>query len=93
MFSRKTIHDEYAKVVKEIDGGARREPQHDRPATLGGKYGPTVATRSTTLPSMTWFFLGQRSTGVPRTHGASKRPATRCGVPGIWTRRIMGGVS
>ena len=39
MFSKKTIHDEYAKVIKEIDGGERREPQHDRPATLGGKYG------------------------------------------------------
>jgi hypothetical protein len=39
MFSRKTIHDEYVKVIKEIDGGERREPQHVRPATLGGKYG------------------------------------------------------
>ena len=39
MFSRKTIHDEYVKVIKEIDGGERREPQHDRPATVGGRYG------------------------------------------------------
>lgn len=37
MFGRRTIHDEYAKTIREIREGRRREPKHDWPETLLGK--------------------------------------------------------
>jgi hypothetical protein len=38
MFGRKTIHEEYAKAVKEIDEGQRREPKHNVPAVAKSKW-------------------------------------------------------
>lgn len=43
MFSRKTLHDEYAKTIAEIDEGQRREPQHDVPLVPQSSWG-TVDT-------------------------------------------------
>lgn len=40
MFGKKSLHDEYAKVIAEVRDGKRRQPKHDVPATLRGRYNP-----------------------------------------------------
>jgi len=38
MFGKKSLREHYAKIVDEIRDGKRRQPQHDRPSGLRGKY-------------------------------------------------------
>lgn len=38
MFGKKSLSEQYAKIIDEITNGKRRQPQHDYPAGLRGRY-------------------------------------------------------
>lgn len=40
MFGRKSICDDYARAIAEINEGRRREPQHGRPEATQSRWGP-----------------------------------------------------
>jgi hypothetical protein len=93
MFSRKTIHDDYAKAIKEIDEGKRREPQHDRPETLGGKYGTDRGDPVDKAAFDDLSLFGATLDWSTSDAWALRKPATRCGAPGISIRRTMAAAS
>ncbi|MDR6635089.1 hypothetical protein J2X72_003901 [Phyllobacterium sp. 1468] len=55
MFGRKNMHDEYAKIVREIDEGERREPQHNRPTETKSKWGSVDPIDQYVFDEFSWL--------------------------------------
>lgn len=55
MFGKKSLHEEYAKAIAEIDEGQRREPKHDVPTAAKSKWGTVDPVDQFAFEEFAWL--------------------------------------